>query len=162
MCIGGGTIEDVGLDYYRLVEGPKRFEAGTPAIAEVIGLGVAIDYLRQIGMDVIEEHEKRLTTKLWKGLTAIPRVEVYGPPPEDRVGIVSFNLGSLNPHDVALALDVAANIMVRSGYHCALPLMKDLLQRPSGTVRASTYLYNTNEEVDKLLSVMAELSSSIT
>lgn len=162
LCIGGGTIEDVGLDYYRLVEGPKRFEAGTPAIAEVIGLGVAIDYLRQIGMDVIEEHEKRLTTKLWKGLTAIPRVEVYGPPPEDRVGIVSFNLGSLNPHDVALALDVAANIMVRSGYHCALPLMKDLLQRPSGTVRASTYFYNMEEEVDKLLSVMAELSSSIT
>lgn len=162
LCIGGGTIEDVGLDYYRLVKGPKRFEAGTSSVAEAIGLGAAVDYLSHVGMEEIEEHERRLTERLWKGLLEIPRVEVYGPQPKHRIGVVSFNLGNLNPHDVALALDVAANIMVRSGAHCALPLMKTLLHRPGGTVRASTYLYNTEEEVDKFLSVVAELSSSMT
>ncbi|MDQ1280739.1 MAG: cysteine desulfurase / selenocysteine lyase [Thermoproteota archaeon] len=161
LCIGGGTVDDVGLDYYRLVEGPKRFEAGTPAIAEVIGLGAAIDYLGQIGMRTIEEYERQLTIKLWSGLSEIPRIEVYGPSSEDRVGIVSFNLGSLSSHDVAIALDIASNVMVRSGYHCAIPLMKDLLRVPGGVVRASMYFYNTKKEVDRLLSVMAELSSSM-
>ncbi len=160
LCIGGGTIKDVGLDYYKLEKGPMRFEAGTPAIAEAIGLGAAIDYLRKIGMENIESHEKKLTKKMYDGLGEITKVEVYGPKPEHRVGIMSFNVGDLNPHDVALALDVSANIIVRSGHHCALPLTKSLIRKP-GSVRASTYFYNTGEEIDKLTSTVREIAETL-
>ncbi|MCP8304258.1 MAG: cysteine desulfurase [archaeon] len=162
MAIGGGTIEDVGLDYYKMNEIPKRFEAGTPAIAEVIGLGAATDYLRKIGMKNIETHERELTKEMHYRLKDIPQVEVYGPENlEKRISIVSFNIKDLNPHNVALALDISANIMVRSGAHCALPLMKILLKRHRGSVRASTYLYNTQEEIEKLVSSVEEISRSI-
>jgi len=160
LCIGGGTITDVGLDYYELERSPMRFEAGTPAIAEAIGLGAAIDYLSEIGMEDIERHEKELTKQMYEGLKKIPKVEVYGPDPEHRVGIMAFNVGDLNPHDVALALDVSANIMVRSGHHCALPLTKNLIRKP-GSVRASTYFYNTKEEIDKLTSTVSEIAVSL-
>ena len=162
LCIGGGTIKDVGLDYYRLAKGPQRFEAGTPPIAEAIGLGAAVDYLRGIGMDKIRGHDAKIIGKMYDEVVRIPRVSVYGPEPRRRVGILSFNIEELSPHDVALALDVTAKIMVRSGAHCTLPLMKDVIHQPSGTVRASTYLYNTSEEVDKLLEVISELSASLT
>lgn len=163
MAIGGGTIEDVGLDYYKMSGSPKRFEAGTPAIAEIIGLGAAIDYLRKIGIENIEKHEKELTKEMYHGLADIPQVEVYGPENlKQRIGIVSFNIKDLNPHDVALALDISANIMVRSGHHCALPLMKFLLNRHNGSIRASTYLYNTREEIEKLVSKVEEIASSVT
>jgi len=158
--IGGGTIADVGLDYYKLERGARRFEAGTPAIAEVIGLGAAVDYLNKIGMENIERHEEGLTKQMYEGLREIPKVEVYGPAPEHKVGITSFNVGDLNPHDVALALDVSANIMVRSGHHCALPLTKNVLHKP-GSVRASTYFYNTKEEIQKLTSAVKEIAESL-
>ena len=161
LCIGGGTIADVGLDYYELEKGATRFEAGTPAIAEVIGLGAAVDYLNKIGMENIERHEKGLTKQMYEGLREIPKVEVYGPEPERKVGITSFNVGDLNPHDVALALDVSANIMVRSGHHCALPLTKNIIHKP-GSVRASTYFYNTKEEIEKLTSAVREIAESLT
>jgi cysteine desulfurase/selenocysteine lyase len=159
-CIGGGTIADVSLDSYTLDKSPMRFEAGTPAIGEAIGLGAATDYLRKIGMENIESHEKKLTKQMYEGLREIPGVEVYGPEPKHRVGIIPFNVGELNPHDVALALDVSANIMVRSGHHCALPLMKNIIHRP-GSVRASTYFYNTKEEIDKLTSAVREIAESL-
>jgi len=161
LCIGGGTIADVSLDSYTLDKSPMRFEAGTPAIGEAIGLGAAIDYLRKIGMENIESYEKGLTRRMYDGLREIPDVEVYGPEPEHRVGIMPFNVGELNPHDVALALDVSANIMVRSGHHCALPLMKNVIRKP-GSVRASTYFYNTKEEIDKLISAVREIAESLT
>ncbi len=158
LCIGGGTIEDVGINHYKLASSPRRFEAGTPPIAEVIGLGAAVDYLQRVGMENVEDHERRLVERLYRGMSDVQGVEVYGPESVDqRIGIVSFNVGDINPHDVALALDVAANIMVRSGHHCAMPLMKELLHRPLGTVRASLYLYNTEEEVDTLVSTASEL-----
>jgi len=160
LCIGGGTIDDVGLDYYKLNGSPRRFEAGTPDAASAIGLGAAIDYLEQIGMENIESHEKKLVKLMYEGLSALPKVEVYGPEPEERVGIVSFNVGDLNPHDVALALDVSANIMVRSGHHCALPLSKTILGKP-GSVRASLYIYNTKEEVEKLVSTVKEIAETL-
>ncbi|MFH0897781.1 MAG: cysteine desulfurase [Candidatus Bathyarchaeota archaeon] len=162
LSIGGGTIEDVGFDYYRLVKGPNRFEAGTPPIAEAIGLGAAVDYLRSIGMDKIREHDVKLIGKLYDEIMKIPKVSVYGPEPKNKVGILSFNIEGLSPHDVALALDATARIMVRSGAHCALPLMKDVICQPVGTVRASTYIYNTSEEVDELLGVVSKLSTSLT
>lgn len=160
LCIGGGTIVDVGLNYYKLEKSPTRFEAGTPAIAEAIGLGAAVDYLSRIGMENIERHERDLTRQMYEGLNEIPKVEVYGPEPEHKIGIMSFNVGDLNSHDVALALDVSANIMVRSGHHCALPLVKYILRR-HGTVRASTYFYNTKKEVDKLVSIVKEIAETL-
>lgn len=161
LCIGGGTITDVGLDYYKFEEGAKRLEAGTPAIAEAIGLGAAVEYLNKIGMENIEKHERGLTKQMYKGLKEIPKVEIYGPEPERKVGIVSFNVGNLNHHDVALALDVSANIMVRSGQHCAHPLIKKIIHK-AGTVRASTYFYNTEEEINTLISTIREIAKTLT
>ena len=160
LCIGGGTIADVGLDYYRLDEGPMRLEAGTPAIAEAVGLGAAVDYLQEIGMESIESYEKKLTKQMYEEFKELPKVEVYGPEPKNKIGITAFNEGDLNPHDVALALDVAANVMVRSGHHCALPLTKNLI-RKTGSVRASAYFYNTREEIDKLVSTVGEIAESL-
>lgn len=160
--IGGGTIENVGKDFYKLTKSPMKFEAGTPPIAEAIGLGAAIEYLETIGMENIAAHERILAKKMREGLAKIKNVEVYGSEPKYGIGIVSFNVGDLNPHDVALALDVSSNIVVRSGHHCALPLMKEVLGRKDGTVRASAYLYNTEEEVEKLISIVSELSRSLT
>lgn len=160
LCVGGGTIADVELGSYELAESPMRFEAGTPAIGEAIGLGAAVDYLRKIGMDNIESHERRLTEQMYEELNRVPGVEVYGPEPKHRIGIMAFNVGDLNPHDVALALDVSADIMVRSGHHCALPLTKNILRRP-GSVRASTYLYNTKDEIGKLTSTVREIAETL-
>jgi len=160
LCIGGGTIADVGLDFYELSEDVSRFEAGTPAIADVIGFGAAVDYLERIGMENIERHEAKLTERIHEGLREIPKVEVYGPEPKYRVGITSFNVEGLNHHDVALALDASSRIIVRSGHHCALPLMKELIRRP-GTVRASTYLYNTLEEAERLISAVEEITQKM-
>jgi len=160
LCIGGGTIADVDVDYYTLERSPMRFEAGTPNVAGAIGLGAAVDYLRKIGMENIERYERELTKQMYQGLAGIPKVEVYGPEPEFKIGITSFNVGDLNPHDVALALDVSANIMVRSGHHCALPLTKHVI-RKLGSVRASVYLYNTKEEIEKLVSTVEEIARAI-
>jgi cysteine desulfurase/selenocysteine lyase len=161
LCFGGGTVRDVGLDYYRLVKGPRKFEAGTPPIAEAIGLGAAIDYLQDVGINNVRKHEAVIIKKICDQLMDIPRVLMYGPEPKHRIGILSFNIEGLSPHDVALALDFTAKIMVRSGAHCALPLIKDVIQRPDGTVRVSTYLYNTYQEVDRLVDVISELSASL-
>jgi len=161
-CVGGGSIEDVTVESYRLAKGAGRFEAGTPPIAEAIGLATAMEYLERVGLAAIEAHERRLTERLQRGLTETRGVEVYGPrDPRQRVGIVPFNVAKLNPHDVALALDVAANIMVRSGLHCAMPLARELLGKPQGSVRASLYVYNTPGEVDKLITTVQELAQSI-
>ncbi|MCD6479830.1 cysteine desulfurase [Candidatus Bathyarchaeota archaeon] len=157
LCIGGGTIRDVGLEDYELGESPERFEAGTPAIAEAIGLGAAVEYLEALGMREVEEHDRRISWAIREGLMELEKVEVYGPKdPEHGMSVVSFNVEGLNPHEVALALD-AANIMVRSGHHCALPLVKHLLNRPQGTVRASTYIYNTLDEAEKLVETVREI-----
>ena len=158
---GGGMIEDVSTDACRLASGYERFEAGTPHIAGGIGLGRAVDYLESVGMDALQEHEARMTTRLLEGLLDIRGVEVYGShDPKERIGVVSFNIEGLNPHDVALMLDDAAGIMVRSGHHCCIPLMKHL-ELKMGTVRASLYLYNTEEEIERLLEVVREIARTV-
>ncbi|MBS7628319.1 cysteine desulfurase [Candidatus Bathyarchaeota archaeon] len=162
LCIGGGTIEEVTSEGYKLALSPRRFEAGTPAIAEAIGLGAAVDYLQGIGMEALAEHERHIVEIIHRGLSSIKRVRVFGP--EDwklRTSIVSFCIGDLNPHDIALALDVSANIMVRSGFHCAMPLHTEVLNERHGTVRASTYLYNTKEEAEALISMVEEIARGL-
>lgn len=161
LCIGGGTVTKVSSDLYSLIEDSRKFEAGTPAIAEAIGLGAAIDYIARVGFDGLISHERKLTEKMCRGLRAIPKIEVYGPKDhKKRIGITAFNIINFSPHDVALALDVSANIMVRSGNHCAMPLMKELLKKPEGCVRASLYLYNTMNEVNELISAVNEIAIS--
>jgi cysteine desulfurase/selenocysteine lyase len=158
LCIGGGTIEEVGVEGYKLDAPPASFEAGTPPIAEAIGLGEAVDYLKKIGLNAIAKHERGLFEKMYQELGNLPKVEVYGPTDiSERTGILAFNVEGLGPHDVAAILDNSANVMVRSGHHCAMPLHTELLNRPNGTVRASVYVYNTEEEVDKFVSTVKEI-----
>jgi len=159
LCIGGGSIADVSIDEYVLAVPPMKFEAGTPNIAQVIGLGEACRYLNRVGMDNVEKWDLKLANRLIEGLTEIEGVTVYGPKdPRQRVGLATFNIGDMNPHDVALTLDMEYDIAVRSGHHCALPLIKELFRLNEGNVRASTYLYNTLEEIDALMSAVEEIS----
>lgn len=159
LYIGGGTIHDVSLNSYELALPPMKFEAGTPAIAQVIGLGEACRYLDRLGMENVELWDERLARKLVEGLMEIEGVEIYGPrDPGQRVGLVSFNVWDVNPHDVALTLDSEYDIAVRSGHHCALPLMKEIFKLPDGNARASTYLYNTLGEIDILLGAVEDIA----
>lgn len=158
LSFGGGMIDDVSLNGYELTKGYERFEGGTPNIAGVIGFGRAIDYLKKIGMDKIADHEAKLTERLLEGLLKIRRVEIYGSlNSKERIGLVSFNIKDLNSHDVALMLDEASDIMVRSGHLCCMPLMK-YFGLKEGAVRVSLYLYNTEEEVDTFLETVKEIA----
>jgi len=159
--LGGGMIEEVSLDSYKLTGGYERFEAGTPNIASGIGLGRAVDYLKEVGMNEIMSHESKLTKKLLKGLLETKNVYVYGTTDlKVRIGVVSFNIKGLNPHDAALMLDENSDIMVRSGHHCCMPLMK-YFGLKEGTLRASLYLYNIEEEVDKFLETVEEITEVV-
>ena len=156
--IGGGTIEDVELYDYKLTAPPERYEAGTPNIGGAIGLAAGIKYIEKIGLDKIEKQEHKLVKKTTEGLTEL-EIPWYGPRNlKKHAGVVSFNVPPLHPHDVAGILD-EHNIMVRSGHHCALPVMKRL--GINGTVRASFHVYNSIEEVETFLSVLEELVKSL-
>jgi cysteine desulfurase/selenocysteine lyase len=155
---GGGMVEDVGDHGYDIKQGYEGFEAGTPDISGGIGLGAAVDYLRDVGVEEIHRHESKLTRRLLQGLQAIEGVDIVGSQDlKSRGAVVSFNVSGLMPQEVALMLDSASNISVRSGHHCCIPLMKHLGLK-YGTVRASMYLYNTKEEIDKLLSTVEQIS----
>lgn len=146
---GGEMIDFVGLQESTWKELPWKFEGGTPIIAGAIGLGAAIDFLEEIGMENIEAHEHKLTAYAMKKMSAVEGLTIFGPvDPEKRAGVITFNLDEVHPHDVATVLD-AEGIAVRAGHHCAQPLMKWL--NVSSTARASFYLYNTEEDVDKLV-----------
>ncbi|OPA80824.1 cysteine desulfurase [Paenibacillus selenitireducens] len=144
---GGEMIDEVGLYDSTWKEVPYRFEGGTPIIAGAVGLGAAIDFLQEIGMDEIEQHEKQLSAYAYERLSEIEGITLYGPT-KDRSGLVTFNLGEVHPHDVATVLD-AEGIAIRAGHHCCQPLMRWL--EASSTARASLYLYNTEEDVDRLV-----------
>ncbi|WP_018756121.1 cysteine desulfurase [Paenibacillus terrigena] len=143
---GGEMIDEVGLYESTWKEIPYRFEGGTPIIAGAVGLGAAIDFLEEIGMDEIERHEHQLTAYAMERLSEIEGITIYGP--QKRAGLVTFNLGDVHPHDVATVLD-AQGIAIRAGHHCCQPLMRWL--EASSTARASLYLYNTEEDVDRLV-----------
>jgi len=148
--IGGGTIVDVNVGDYTLDKGSARFEAGTPAIAEAIGLGAAVDYLNGVGMENIESYEKELSSCMNKGLEQILGVVTYGPKRGRRIALLCFNVDGLRPLELALELEKSARIMVRAGHHCALPLIKSIADK-TGTVRASAYFYNTKGEIERLI-----------
>ncbi|MGG3955503.1 cysteine desulfurase [Anoxybacillus sp. FSL W8-1294] len=146
---GGEMIDFVGLYESTWKELPWKFEGGTPIIAGAIGLGAAIDFLEQVGLDHIAEHEHRLAQYALEQLATIDGLTIYGP--KERAGLVTFNIDGVHPHDVATVLD-AEGIAVRAGHHCAQPLMKWL--NVTATARASFYLYNTEEEIDALVSAL--------
>ena len=146
---GGEMIDFVGLQESTWKELPYKFEGGTPIIAGAIGLGAAIDFITEIGLDNIAAHEHKLVTYAMNEMSQIDGLTIFGPQDANkRSGLITFNLDIVHPHDVATVLD-AEGIAVRAGHHCAQPLMKWLKQ--SSTARASFYLYNTEEEVDKLV-----------
>ncbi len=145
---GGDMIRRVKLYDYKYNDLPYKFEAGTPAIAEAIGLGAAVDYLTGIGMETIQAHEQQLIAYAMERLEEVPGVKVYGPPAARRGGVAAFSFGDVHPHDVAQLLD-RDGIAVRAGHHCAMPL-HDRYDLPA-TTRASFYLYNVPEEVDQLI-----------
>ncbi|MGD7053150.1 cysteine desulfurase [Sutcliffiella horikoshii] len=148
---GGEMIDFVGLQESTWKELPWKFEGGTPIIAGAIGLGAAIDFLEQVGMDNILAHEHKLADYAMNRMSEIEGISIYGP--QKRAGLVTFNIDDVHPHDVATVLD-AEGIAVRAGHHCAQPLMKYL--NVSSTARASFYLYNTEEEVDKLVASLVK------
>ncbi|TDM41795.1 cysteine desulfurase [Macrococcoides goetzii] len=150
---GGDMIDFVGLQDSTWTELPTKFEAGTPLIAEAVGLAEAINYLSNIGMDNVLAYEHELTAYAYEKMSEIEGLEIYGPTAEKRAGLITFNLEGVHPHDLATALD-SHGIAIRAGHHCAQPLMKWLGQ--SSTARASFYIYNTKEEVDQLVQSLKE------
>jgi cysteine desulfurase/selenocysteine lyase len=145
---GGDMIKRVHLRSFVPNELPYKFEAGTPAIAEAVGLGAAIDYLSQLGMDAIATHEHEIIEYAIERLEEIPGVSVFGPAAQYRGGVVSFYLAGIHPHDISQILD-SDGIAIRAGHHCAMPL-HEKFNLPA-TARASFYLYNMREEVDRLV-----------
>ncbi|WP_282936974.1 cysteine desulfurase [Paenibacillus sp. RC67] len=144
---GGEMIDHVDLYDSTWKELPWKFEGGTPIIAGAVGLGAAIDFLETIGMDEIFRHEQQLTAYAISRMSEIEDLTIYGPT-SHRAGTVTFNLGDVHPHDVATVLD-ADGIAVRAGHHCCQPLMRWL--NVSATARASFYLYNTEDDIDRLV-----------
>lgn len=150
---GGEMISDVTVDGSTYASGPRKFEAGTPPIAETVGLGAAADYLRDVGMENVRSHEVALTRHALDALSTVDGLSVYGPSdPTARGCPISFALDGVHPHDVAQYLD-SKGIAVRAGHHCTKPLMKTL--EVTATARASTHLYSTTEELDALVEHLA-------
>lgn len=151
---GGEMIERVTLEESTYAGIPARFEAGTPSVAEAVGLGAAVDYLTGIGMDAIARHDHALAERAIALLAGVPGVTLYGPRGLDRGGIVTFTVAGLHAHDVATMLDLQG-IAVRAGHHCAQPLGRVL--GATASVRASFYLYTTVEEVERFVAVLVEI-----
>lgn len=144
---GGEMIREVKLESSTWNDLPHKFEAGTMNVAQVVGLGAAVDYLSDLGVEDVREHEKRLGEYAYRRLSGIEDVEIYGPKRE-RTGVVSFTLPDVHPHDISQLLD-EEGVAIRSGHHCCQPLMRRL--GVAATARASFHLYNTEEEVDALI-----------
>jgi cysteine desulfurase/selenocysteine lyase len=146
---GGDMIRKVGLRESTWNELPWKFEAGTPAIAEAIGLGAAVDYLNELGMENVLRHEQEITAYAMEQLRAVPGLTIYGPEATQRGGVVSFTLGDIHPHDLASILDQEEGVAIRAGHHCAQPLIERFGQ--SAMARASFYVYTIPEDIDVLV-----------
>ena len=145
---GGDMIDYVYKTDATWTDLPVKFEAGTPMIAEAVGLHAAIDYLEELGLDNIHDYEQTLVGYAYDKMSEIEGIEIYGPDKDNRAGLITFNLTGVHPHDLATALD-SEGIAVRAGHHCAQPLMKWC--NAHSTARASFYLYNTKEEIDQFI-----------
>lgn len=143
---GGDMINSVSLEDAKWADLPYKFEAGTPNIAGVIGLGAAIDYLNELGMENVLNHEQHIVKYAMRRLREVPGVTIYGP--EERAGLVTFNVDGIHPHDLATILN-EQGIAIRAGHHCAQPVMQWL--GVPATARASFYIYNNEEDVDRLV-----------
>ncbi|MBD2310117.1 SufS family cysteine desulfurase [Desertifilum sp. FACHB-1129] len=154
---GGEMIADVFLDHSTYADLPHKFEAGTPAIAEAIAIGAAVDYLTDIGMDKIHAYEAELTAYLFEQLRQIPELKLYGPQPDEngegRAALASFTAGDVHPHDLSTILD-QAGVAIRAGHHCTQPLHRHI--GAQSTARASLYFYNTREEIDIFIASLKE------
>lgn len=152
--LGGEMIANVTREGATWAEVPYKFEAGTPNIAGAIGLGAAIDYLQSLDFELIQKHEQELTSYALEKLKNVLGLTIYGPQKSNgRIGVISFNLKNIHPHDLATALDLNG-IEVRAGHHCAQPLMASL--DTESTVRASLSIYNNKDDIDKLVSSLHE------
>jgi cysteine desulfurase / selenocysteine lyase len=145
---GGDMIKKVTYEGFKPNDLPHKFEAGTPAIAEAVGFGAAVDYLLSVGMDAIAAHEHQLTAYAMEQMVGIPGLTMYGPEAQYKGGVISFTMEGIHPHDVAALLD-RDGIAVRAGHHCVMPLHQKL--GLPATTRASFYLYSTPDEVDLLV-----------
>lgn len=151
---GGDMIKEVHKYETRYNDLPFKFEGGTPNIADVIGFGAALDYLNNLGMDKVREHEIQLTKHALERITGVKGVTLYGPPdPRHRGGVVSFNIGDIHPHDLATIMN-DHGVAIRSGHHCAQVLMERL--DVAATSRASFYIYNTEREIDTFIEALHE------
>ena len=150
---GGGMILRVEQEETRWADVPEKFEAGTPAFVQAVGLAAAIDYLESVGMEAIWAHEQELAVYAHERLNAASGVRVIGPSAGNRSGVMAFLVDGVHPHDVAQVLD-SQGVAIRAGYHCAHPLHECMGVPP--TARASFYLYNTREEVDRLVAGVAK------
>jgi cysteine desulfurase/selenocysteine lyase len=155
--LGGEMIRSVSVEKTTWNELPNKFEAGTPPIAQAVGLGAAIDYLEGVGLDAIGEHEHEIVEYATGVLSEIPGVTILGPPPERRGGIISVDVEGVHPHDVAQILGFEG-IAVRAGHHCTQPLMRRL--GLAATTRASFYLYTLREEIDRLAAGLATVKQT--
>jgi cysteine desulfurase/selenocysteine lyase len=154
---GGSMVDSVTMQGATWSSAPRKFEAGVPNMAQAVGLAAAVDYLTKVGMDNIASHEQELTKKLLAGLLSISGVKVVGPLDlRDRGGVVSFTVEGVHPHDVGQVLD-QYGIAVRTGHHCAWPLMRKL--KIVGTTRASFHIYNDAHDIDQLLSGIEKVKS---
>jgi cysteine desulfurase/selenocysteine lyase len=153
---GGDMIKSVHLRESKWNDIPHKFEAGTPNMAHAVGFGAAVDYLKELGMEAVQAHEQAMAAYAMERLATVPNLRIYGPPADERGGVVTFNLikdGELliHPHDLASILD-REGIAIRAGHHCAQPLMEHY--GVPATARASFYVYNTEKEVDSLVDAL--------
>ena len=151
---GGDMIKKVTLRTFTLNDVPYKFEAGTPAIAEAVGFGAAVDYLNTVGMPWIRAHEQYITGYALDRMSELPGVVVYGPSAQEKGGVIAFTMQGVHPHDVAQILD-SDGVAVRAGHHCAMPLHQKF--NLPATTRASFYLYTTTEEVDQLIASLQKV-----
>lgn len=157
--LGGGTVQRSGVNDYELLAAPQRFEAGLQNYAALAAVPAALGYLSALGLDVVEAHERELNAYATRRLSDIGGVSIHGPPAAERGGILPFTIDGLGPHDVALYLDEARNVAVRSGAHCANPYFE--ARGLDGWVRASFYAYTTRADVDVLVDAVATLARTV-
>lgn len=170
--LGGGTIDtdncfcpsldECDLSYCSFTELPYKWQAGTPPVAETIGLGAAVDYLDAVGMDAIAAHDRGLMSRALDGLSAVRGVELFGPgDPERQLAILSFNVPGLPPSEVGRILNERFKVAVRTGHHCAVNYFREVQPGglPEGNVRSSFYLYNTLDEVDRFVAAVEQIAA---